>query len=159
MLLLPLMLASIGPAQQGKGSAPTQPELPPGEARDLVVKDCVGCHQLGVVISPRKSEDKWTDTVIEMRNRGAKGSDEDMEQIILYLAANFGPSAPPPSKVNVNFASGPVIVSVLLLPEAEADAIVAYRKEHGPLKDIAGLKQVPGVEASKIDAVKDKIEF
>ena len=133
--------------------------LPPGDAKNLLLKECVGCHQIGVVISPRKSEDKWTDTVIEMRNRGAKGSDEDMEQIVLYLAANFGPGAPPPSKVNVNFASGPVIVSVLSLPEAEADAIVAYRKEHGPFKDIAGLKQVPGVEAPKIDAAKDKIDF
>ena len=155
VLVLPLMLWAAGPAQQDKGA----PDLPPGEAKDLLANECVGCHKLTVVVSPRKTEEKWTDTVIEMRNRGAKGSDEDMEQIVLYLAANFGPGTPPPARVNVNFASGPVIVSVLSLSEAEADAIVAYRKKHGFFKDIAGLKQVPGVDTSKIDGVKDKVDF
>ena len=158
MLLLPGLEVS-GPAQQASALDNAKQQLPPGDGKDLLIKACLGCHQLTVVTSPRKSEDKWTDTVIEMRNRGAKGSDEDMEQIVLYLAANFGPTSPPAAKVNVNFASGSVLVAVLSLSQAEADAIVAYRKKNGNFKGIAGLKQVPGVEASRIDAVRDKIEF
>jgi competence protein ComEA len=158
VVVLPLMLVLTGLAQQEKGSQSAQPELPPGEGRDLLLKTCVGCHQLTVVTSQHKSESKWTDTIIEMRNRGANGSDEDMEQIIHYLTANFGPDSTP-AKVNVNSATSADIVVGLLLSKTDADAIVDYRSKNGKYKDIAGLKQVPNLDAAKIDAVKDRIEF
>jgi len=158
MLLLPLMLVLTGLAQQEKGSQTAKPELPPGEGRDLLLKDCVGCHQLTVVSSQHKSESKWTDTIVEMRNRGANGSDEDMEQIINYLTANFGPDSAA-AKVNVNSASAADITAGLSLSKAEADAIVDYRSKNGKYKDLAGLKQVSGLDAAKIDAAKDRIEF
>jgi competence protein ComEA len=161
MLLLPLMAAVAGSTQEA--AQPAKQELPPGEGKDLLVKVCTGCHQVSVITSQHKSESKWTDTVVEMRNRGANGSDEDMEKIIHYLATNFGPQDAPAqtttAKVNVNSASAADIVAGLSLPQASADAIVAYRTKNGKFKDIDSLKQVPGVEAAKIDAVKDKIEF
>src|ERR1700733_9498415 len=157
MLLLPLIAALAVPAQEQKGThTPTQ-ELPPGEGKDLLVKQCSGCHQLTVVTSQHKSESGWTDIIIEMRNRGANGSDEDMEQVIRYLTTNFGPQSAS-AKVNVNSASASDIVTGLALPQAAADSIVAYRSKNGKYKDIPALKQVPGVEAAKIDAVKDRIE-
>jgi competence protein ComEA len=156
-LLIPALAGSI---QAAKAQTTAKQELPPGDGKDLLVKDCSGCHQLTVVTSQHKSESKWTDTVIEMRNRGANGSDEDMEQIIRYLTANFGPPADAsPTKLNVNSASASDIVSGLSLTQADADAIVAYRDKNGKYKDIAGLKQVPGIDAAKIDAAKDKIDF
>jgi competence protein ComEA len=158
MLALPLMLVLTGLAQQEKGTETAKQELPPGEGRELLLKTCVGCHQITVVTSQHRSESKWTDTIVEMRNRGANGSDEDMEQIIHYLTANFGPESAP-AKVNINSASSTDIVAGLSLSEAEANAIVDYRNKNGKYKDIAGLKQVPSLEAAKIDAVKDRIEF
>jgi competence ComEA-like helix-hairpin-helix protein len=161
VLLMPLMAAIAGSTQEA--AQPAKQELPPGEGKDLLTKDCTSCHQVSVITSQHKSESKWTDTVVEMRNRGAEGSDEDMEKIIHYLAANFGPqdaTAPAKvAKVNVNTASASDIVTGLSLSQASADAIVAYRTKNGKFKDIDSLKQVPGVEAAKIDAVKDKIEF
>ena len=161
MLLMPLMAALAGSTQEA--AQPAKQELPPGEGKDLLTKDCTGCHQVSVITSQHKSESKWTDTVVEMRNRGAEGSDEDMEKIIHYLAANFGPqdaAAPAKAaKVNVNTATASDIVTGLSLSQANADAIVAYRTKNGKFKDIDSLKQVPGVEAAKIDAVKDRIEF
>jgi competence protein ComEA len=158
MTLSPLIPALARPIQDGKGTDTTKQELPPGEGKDLLVKNCTGCHQLATVTAQHKSESGWADTVIEMRNRGANGSDEDMEKIIHYLTANFGPQTAS-ARVNVNSASASDMVSGLSLTQAEADAVVSYRGKNGKFKDIAGLKQVPGVEAAKIDAVKDRIDF
>lgn len=165
--------ALAGPSPQNQpsntpqqGSAPpdaakqeaAKRSLPPGPGRDELIRACSGCHLLTVVTSQRKSESDWTDTVIEMRSRGANASDEDLEKIVEYLAKNYGPQSAP-AKVNVNTASASDIATGLSLPNAEAQAIVDYREKNGKFKDIAGLKQVPGVEADKIDAMKDRIEF
>ena len=160
-ILLPLMAAIVGAPQEA--AQPAKQQLPPGEGKDLLVKTCTGCHQISTITSQHKSESKWTDTVMEMRNRGANGSDEDMDKIVHYLAANFGPQDAPPqtaaAKVNINSASASDIVTGLSLSQANADAIVAYRNKNGKFKNIDSLRQVPGVEAAKIDAIKDKIEF
>jgi hypothetical protein len=79
---------------------PTQQEaakktLPPGEGREELIRICAGCHLLTVISTQRKTESAWTDTVIEMRNRGANGSDEEMEKIVGYLAKSFAPGSEP----------------------------------------------------------------
>lgn len=163
ILAVPIFPAMAGQSQPGK-AATGAANLPPGEGKDLVVSSCQGCHALTVITSQHKDESAWTDTIVEMRNRGANGSDEDMEKIIRYLATNFGPASAASSstasaKVNVNSAAASDLVSGLSLTQSDADAIVAYRDKNGKFKDLASLKQVPGVDAAKIDAAKDKIEF
>ena len=111
-LLAPVVPAVAGATQQDQTSnppqqAPAKPNaaeqqkaiksLPPGPGRAAVVRVCTGCHLLTVVTSQRKSESDWTDTVIEMRSRGANASDEDMVSIVEYLAKNYGPNSPPPA--------------------------------------------------------------
>lgn len=82
--------AQSGPATPSSNATN---DLPAGEGRDLLVKECIGCHQLNVVTNQHKTASGWTDTIVEMRNRGANGSDADMEKILRYLTANFGPGA------------------------------------------------------------------
>jgi competence protein ComEA len=108
-LLLPLMIAGSGPAQQPKSTptAPSKADLPDGEGKDILVKTCSGCHQLSVVTAQHKNESGWTDTVVEMRGRGAMGSDEDMEKIIHYLTANFGTEPAPAMPGNSPAADTP----------------------------------------------------
>ena len=164
VLVAPLFSVSASQTQPGQGSKTADQDLPPGEGKDLLVSSCKGCHALTVVTSQRKTESGWTDTIVEMRNRGANGSDDDMEKILQYLTANFGPSSASAgsgatAKVNVNSASASDMVSGLSLSQADADAIVAYRDKNGKFKDLAGLKQVPGVDTAKLDAAKDKIDF
>ncbi len=158
LLLLPLIPALAGQTQEAKGATPAVQELPPGEGKDVLLKQCSGCHQLNVVTSQHKSESAWTDTVIEMRNRGANGSDEEMEQIIHYLATNYGPASAA-AKVNVNTASAAELMTGLMLSPSEADAVVTFRVRNGKFKDIASLQLVAGVDAAKIEAAKDRIEF
>ena len=58
----------------------------------------------------------------------------------------------------INSASASDMIAGLSLTKAEEDA-VAYRNKNGKYKDIAGRKQVPGVEAAKIDAAMYRIDF
>jgi competence protein ComEA len=156
VLLTPLMAAVAGSTREEMQAAP-QDTLPAGPGKDVLLKTCTGCHQVSTITSQHKTEAKWADTVVEMKSRGASGSDEEMAQIVHYLSVNFGPEAG--AKVNVNSAAASDIVAGLSLSQENADAIVAYRTKNGKFKDIDGLKQVPGVEAAKVDAAKDKIEF
>jgi competence protein ComEA len=145
-------------AQQSQSASGVKQELPPGAGKDTVVRVCSGCHLLTVVTTQRKTADSWTDTAVEMRNRGANASDEELEQIVQYLATNFGPKSAP-SRININTAAASEIAVVLSLPQAEAEAIVAYRDENGKFKDIAALELVPTVETTKIEAATDRIDF
>jgi len=133
-------------------------QLPAGPGKDTLVRVCAGCHLLTVVTVQRKSESGWTDTAIEMRSRGAIASDEDLEAVVEYLAKNFGPQSPP-ARVNINTASGVEIAGALSMTQDEANAIVDYRTKNGKFKDADGVKQVPGIEAAKIDAAKDRLDF
>jgi competence protein ComEA len=93
-----------------------------------------------------------------MRARGANASDEDLVDVVEYLAKNFGPQTPP-ARVNINTASAYEIAGALSVTQDEANAIVNYRTKNGNFKDLASLKQVPRVEAAKIDAAKDRLDF
>jgi competence protein ComEA len=153
-LLLP---ALAGNYAQTASRAPAK-DLPPGAGQDAFVRVCSGCHVTALVTSQRKSTDDWASVVIEMRNRGAVGSDQDLEDIVGYLTTNFGPAATP-IHVNVNTASAAEIAGALSLPLAQGNAIVEFRERRGKFKDIATLEQVPGAEIAKIEAAKDHIDF
>jgi competence ComEA-like helix-hairpin-helix protein len=164
-------LAGAHPAQQPaaasqQATSPPTPDqqeqaekaLPPGDGRKELIQVCTGCHLLTVISSQHKSESEWTDSVIEMRNRGANGSDDDMEKIVEYLAKNFGPQNAP-GKININAAPASEIASALKLPEGQAQAIVDYREKNGNFNDLVALKKVRGVDTDKLEAAKDRIEY
>jgi competence protein ComEA len=49
--------------------------------------------------------------------------------------------------------------SGLSLPRSQAAAIVQYRDKNGDFHSIEDLKKVPGVDAAKIEAKKDRLLF
>jgi competence protein ComEA len=49
--------------------------------------------------------------------------------------------------------------SGLTLRRSQANAIIEYRAKNGPFKSIEDLKKVPGIEAAKIEAKKDRLTF
>ena len=57
-----------------------------------------------------------------------------------------------------NLKSGYVETGLELSAE-NAAAIVRYREQNGGFKTIGDLKKVPGVDAAKIEAKKDRVEF
>jgi len=144
--------------QPNPSPAASKEEVATGPGKETFVRACGGCHLTNVVTAQRKTADGWTDTVVEMRNRGANATDEELEQIVQYLATNYSPKSAS-SRININAATASDISLVLSVPQAEAEAIVAYRNKNGKFKDIAALKLVPTLESTKIDAAKDRIDF
>jgi competence ComEA-like helix-hairpin-helix protein len=136
-----------------------QNDLPEGEGKDLVVRLCTSCHGIEEVISARKSEAVWSNTVDAMVQRGATGKDEEFDLVIKYLAKNFGATPQPAQKINVNKATAKDLSAALELSPEEADLIVQYREKNGPFKSIGDLARVSGLDMKKIEAKRERVEF
>ena len=143
LVLLPILFAWPAHSQ----------DLPEAKGRDLYEKICGACHGTDVVFKTRTTKEKWKNTVDEMASRGAEGTDEQLDIIIDYLAKCFGP------RVNVNKAAAKEIETQFELTSTEAEAIVKYRQDKGDFKDVAGLKDVPGLDFAKIESVRYRIIF
>lgn len=145
-------------------SLPGQSKLPEGKGKPLVERECGKCHGLENVVSARMSRERWSDLVDDMVSRGATGTDQEIDQIIDYLATNFGKTAvnakpAATAKINVNHAGAADLVSGLEISEQDASAIVRYREQNGNFKDLEELKKVPGIDAKRLDDKKDRLEF
>jgi competence protein ComEA len=92
-----------------------------------------------------------------MVSRGATGTDDEIDQVITYLAANFPKTAA--KKVNINTASAADIAAGLEISASDAAAIVSYRTDKGKFKNWQDVTKVPGIDTKKIEAAKDRLEF
>jgi competence protein ComEA len=132
--------------------------LPAEQGKATFLRVCSGCHETDVATSSKRSRQDWESIVGQMIDMGAPASDAEMNQIVDYLTANYGP-APARAKVNVNTASAKDLADGLGLTAAEGDAIVAYRKKNGNFATVDDLNKVQGVDPAKIEAAKDRITF
>ena len=74
--------------------------------------------------------------------------------VVLSLAS-FGAFAVP---VNINTADAQTLASELTgIGESRAQAIVAYRQQHGPFKKVDDLLQVKGIGTAILDKNRDQI--
>jgi mono/diheme cytochrome c family protein len=80
---------------------------PPGEGRDLMATACSQCHPLNVIRSMREGAEGWKRHVYNMVTRGAQLNAPEADMVVAYLAANFGPTTPAASVVQVALPSGP----------------------------------------------------
>jgi competence protein ComEA len=129
--------------------------LPDDAGRDATVKVCGGCHEARRAASVRLTREGWAFVIEDMVKRGAKGTDEELGQVLEYLSTHFLGEAPRP--INVNIAPQIDLESVIGLLRSEAAALVAYREKNGPCKTIDDLKKVSGLDFKKIEAAKDRI--
>jgi competence protein ComEA len=143
------LLSSIAAAAQ---------TLPDGPGKATVQKMCTPCHGIENVVRARMTKERWGSVVDDMVSRGAQGTDDEIDQVINYLAANFSRSAAV-KKVNVNLANAADIAAALGISAADAGAIVTYRVEKGNFKELKDVTKVPGIDTKKIEAAKDRIEF
>ena len=147
----------------------SSPALPPGPGKPIVERMCGSCHALKVVTSKRASPEQWAQLVEQMVSRGAEGTDEEIETVTEYLSKNFGLDSPPPPAaekenpgtqlIHVNQATASELSAALGLTSDESAAIVAYREQNGKFKEWRDLTKVPGVDAAKIEANKDRLIF
>jgi competence protein ComEA len=131
--------------------------LPDGPGKAVVERMCTGCHGLENVVRARLTKERWGFIVDDMVSRGATGTDDEIDQVINYLAANFGKSDA--KKININKASAADLATALEISEADAKAIVSYRTDKGAFKELKDVTNVPGIDTKKIEAAKDRLEF
>jgi len=71
-------------------------DLPEGKGKELTARVCSGCHGMESIVRAKRTKERWAETVDDMVSRGAKGTDEEFDQIVEYLTANFGPKQEKP---------------------------------------------------------------
>jgi competence protein ComEA len=133
-------------------------QLPDAAGKDTVQRVCLACHGPELIVGKGNTRDGWNEVVAQMISRGAQGSDDDFATIVDYLTTNLPPHADV-KKVNVNKAAAAELASGLQISDKDAGAILDYRKQNGDFKSLADLKKVPGIDAAKLDSVKDRIAF
>lgn len=62
-------------------------------------------------------------------------------------------------KVNINTATAEELTSLSGIGGSRAEAIIAYRSEHGSFKDIEDIKNVAGIKAGLYAKIKDYIKI
>jgi competence protein ComEA len=105
----------------------------------------------------RQDRDGWKTTFAKMIALGAKGTEQEMAAALDYLAKTFPADELP--RLNVNKATQIEFESRLSLKRSEAAAVIQYREKNGPFKSIEDLKKVPGIDAAKIEAKRDRLTF
>jgi competence protein ComEA len=132
-------------------------QLPPGQGREETQKVCSACHEIERSVSLRQDRDGWKATIDKMIGLGAEGTEQEFSAALEYLAATYPATALPP--LNVNQAAAIDFETRLSLKRSEAARIIEYRRQHGRFHSLEELKQVPGIDASKIEAKKDILVF
>ena len=136
---------------------PVFAQLPPGPGKAETEKLCSQCHEVERSIAPRQDRAAWQATIDKMVSLGAKGTEKEFALVLDYLASHYPADDVP--RLNVNKARAIELESSLSLPRSQAAAIIEYRTKHGDFKSIDDLKKVPGVDAAKIEAKKDRLVF
>ena len=60
------------------------------EAYRLMNRACTKCHGIDRVQGSRKAEEGWRVTLVDMRERGAQLSDEELERLVEWLTRVWG---------------------------------------------------------------------
>jgi competence ComEA-like helix-hairpin-helix protein len=110
------------------------------------------CHEADRVFSARRSPREWTQVLADMRQRGAKGSPDELDLVRRYLIWTFG-------VVAVNTAAAEDLAAVIGLPIEAAEAIVEHRGRHGRFANVTALAAVPGLDRDTIEAQIGALRF
>lgn len=72
--------------------------LPPGSGRDVLLRACIDCHDLGGLNLFRSfyARDEWHELVLTMVSHGAALGNAEVELLADYLAEHFGPEPAAP---------------------------------------------------------------
>ena len=134
-----------------------QSQPPDGPGKVELQKLCTGCHEIEKAFSIKQDRAGWQHTMEKMVASGMKSTEEEYKLVLEYLIKNYAADEVP--KVSVNKASAIELESGLSLKRSQAKAVVEYREKNGAFKSLADLKKVPGIEADKIEAKKDRLSF
>jgi hypothetical protein len=91
-ILLDWLVSKFGPDAKPFPRTYVPPEITTfdPEAKRLLNRSCTTCHGLDQVERTRNAEEAWRVTLVDMRERGAKLSDEELERLVEWLGRVWG---------------------------------------------------------------------
>ena len=84
-----LLTAGLGAAGQAGATQDAHPSLPPGDGRDVMIRVCSKCHDPEMAADQQFDEAGWKDLVDQMASKGADATEDQLQQIVRYLAKSF----------------------------------------------------------------------
>ena len=81
----------------------------------------------------------------------------DIIDLITVSEGSAPPAHDPAEKVNINTATAEQLQTLKNIGPAKADAIIAYRTEHGPFTSIEDLLKVDGIGEKTLNEIRDHI--
>ena len=92
--LVDWLVSKFGPGTRPFPRAYVPPEITTffsdAEAQALLGRSCTGCHDLERVNTARFSPDRWRVITVDMRERGAKIADDELERLVEWLGRTKG---------------------------------------------------------------------
>lgn len=148
-----VLFVGLSMTQSSAGKVTFQDE--PGKLE--LQKICKGCHELEKAFSIKQDRNGWEATMEKMVSFGMKSTDDEYKAVLEYLIKHYAADEVP--KIKINKASAIDLESGLSIKRSQAKAVIEYREKNGAFKSIEDLKKVPGLEADKLEAKKDRISF
>src|SRR5258708_11752849 len=139
-------------------TASTGRVMPDGPGKQIILRECTACHLPDHFVKYQHTNEEWQAIVVRMGQRVRSATKEELDVVQKYLATNF-PKVEQAGKLNVNKAAVADIAAQLSLTQAEAEAIVQYRRQHGEFREWGELLAIYGVDGRRIEAVKDRMSF
>ena len=112
---------------------------------------CGHCHTTAVFLNKPRSWDRWNDVFADMTQRGANGTDEQLERVTRFFLENL-------TLVNVNTSAAEELAGVLGVNDEVAQDLIA-RRQRQRFSNIDQLRAVPGVNIEKLKERKSRILF
>jgi len=144
-------LLVAGPVRQSNSTPPPATQSDP-VAVERFTRLCSRCHDGARITAMRRTSTEWEEVITKMIERGATGTEQELNSVFDYLLATFG-------KVYVNTAAADELMAVLGLSKKDAEAIVDYRKANGTFAEFDALKKVPGIDVKALELHKDAVVF
>jgi hypothetical protein len=93
-IVLDWLVAKFGPGTKPFPRTYVPPEITTffsdPEAHRLMNRACTKCHGMERIEKTRNAEEAWRVTLVDMRERGAELSDEELERLVEWLARVWG---------------------------------------------------------------------
>jgi hypothetical protein len=84
-----ILLLGFSVTAAGQNPQNNELKLPEGAGKADFEKVCTPCHGLENVVRVRMTKERWGSIVDDMVSRGATATDDEIDRIVNYLAANY----------------------------------------------------------------------
>jgi putative heme-binding domain-containing protein len=136
--------------------------LPDGKGKAEFQRICSNCHSVSMATSQRMDQAQWTGVVNDMVSKGAQGTQQDFDNIIAYLTANYGKGAPPTAAPAPSPTPAPEAVPLAApLSEAEIAKATGLIKANGCLSchRVDNIGSYVGPDLSEIGASRSAADI